>query len=273
MTVDRSLVRRQMTGILRLELGRSLASRRSLALYFLALAPVGLVALWAMTPFPEREFSGPAEAISVFAGVFEAYLTVCIFFSTLYLFMNLFRAEILDRSLHYYFLAPVPRVVLAAGKYLAAFVASSAVFIVSTTLLFVTVCIPWGIGGALRYLLEGPGLANLLGYLGIVVLACAGYGSVFLLVGLFFRNPVVPAALLWLWELVNFLLPPLLKRFSVIHYLRSLYPVPPDEEIFAVLTEPTPAWIAVLGLAVFTALVLVCAGWRARRMEISYGGE
>ena len=31
-------------------------------------------------------------------------------------------------------------------------------------------------------------------YLGITVLACIGYGAVFLTLGLFFRNPMLPAA-------------------------------------------------------------------------------
>jgi len=42
---------------------------------------------------------------------------------------------------------------------------------------------------------------------------------------------------------------------------------------FAVLVEPTPVWIAVPGLVIFTAVVLFLAGLQIRRMEISYAGE
>ncbi len=38
-------------------------------------------------------------------------------------------------------------------------------------------------------------------------------------------------------------------------------------------TDPTPIWISVPGLVIFTALVLAFAGWRAGRMEINYGGD
>ena len=67
--------------------------------------------------------------------------------------------------------------------------------------------------------------------------------------------------------------PPGLKKISVIHYLTSLVPVPMSEGPFAVLAEPTPAWIAVPSLLLFTAVVLFLAGLHIRRMEISYAGD
>ena len=110
-------------------------------------------------------------------------------------------------------------------------------------------------------------------YLTITILACIGYGAFFLVIGLFVRNPIIPALLLYGWEWINFLLPPLLKKISVIHYLNSLVPVPISEGPFAVVAEPTPAWIAIPGLVIVTALVLILAGTRIRRMEIRYGSE
>jgi hypothetical protein len=92
-------------------------------------------------------------------------------------------------------------------------------------------------------------------------------------VGLFFRNPIIPAVVLYLWEWANFLMPPVLKKISVIHYLNSLAPVPVYEGPFAVPALPTPAWIAVPSLIVVTALVLILASRRIRHMEIRYGSE
>ena len=77
----------------------------------------------------------------------------------------------------------------------------------------------------------------------------------------------------WGWELINFVLPPLLKKLSVIYYLHSLYPIPLPEFFVTVAADPTPAWVTALGLLIFTALVLAFASWRAREMEISYGDE
>ena len=270
---DRRRMLRQLAGTMRLEIRNSLLSRRAFAVYFLAFAPVMLVALWAISPFPRQEFDGAAEATTMFAVMFEAYLRVSIFFSALFLFVNLYRAEILEKSLHYYFLSPVRREVVAAGKYLAALVVGCAMFIVSTTILFVLTTIPWGISAFANYVFGGPGLGNLIAYLSVVILAFTGYGALFLLVGLVFRNPVIPAAALWLWEAANLLLPPLLKRFSVVYYLQALYPVPLSRSLFEVVAEPPPVWLAVAGGIVVTAAVLAVAGWRVRNMEVSYGGE
>ncbi len=42
---------------------------------------------------------------------------------------------------------------------------------------------------------------------------------------------------------------------------------------FAVLVEPTPAWISVPSLLLFTGVVLFLASLHIRRMEISYAGD
>jgi hypothetical protein len=87
-------------------------------------------------------------------------------------------------------------------------------------------------------------------------------------IGLFFRNPVVPALIVYGWEWLNFLLPPSLKRISIIHYLHSLVPVPVSEGPFATVVEPTSPWLAIPGLLLLTLLVLVIASRRIRRMEM-----
>jgi hypothetical protein len=123
------------------------------------------------------------------------------------------------------------------------------------------------------YLLDGAGLGQSFTYLSITLLGCIGYGAFFLVIGLLFRNPIIPALMAYGWEWLNFLLPPLLKKISVIHYLHSLAPVPVPEGPFAVVAEPTPAWISVPGLLIVTAIVMVLASLQIRRMQISYGGE
>ena len=61
----------------------------------------------------------------VFAGIFQVYfLRLGIFFGCLGIFSNLFRAEVLERTLHYYFMSPVRREVLAVSKYLAGLIAA-----------------------------------------------------------------------------------------------------------------------------------------------------
>ncbi len=78
-----NLLARQLWGVFRLDIRRALLSARSFAVYFLAFAPLVLVAIWAFTPFPTEEFEGPQEAALVFSVLFELYVRVSIFFSTL----------------------------------------------------------------------------------------------------------------------------------------------------------------------------------------------
>src|SRR5688500_4997496 len=128
-----------------------------------------------------------------------------------------------------------------------------------------------------RFFLDGQGLTQLLTYAGITMLACVGYGAFFMVVGLFIRNPIIPALLLYGWEWLNFLLPPLLKKISVIHYLNSMMPVPLSAAIsegpLAVVVEPTPAWISVPSMLLVTVVVLILAAYRTRHMEIRYGND
>jgi hypothetical protein len=133
--------------------------------------------------------------------------------------------------------------------------------------------LPLGYSGAMTQLFDGHGLNQVLTYLGITVLACIGYGAVFLVIGLFFRNPIIPAVVLYGWEFINFLLPPMLKKLSVIHYLHSLNPVPIPDGPFAIVAEPTSAWMTIPGLVLVTIAVLTMASVRIRQMEIKYGSE
>jgi len=114
-------------------------------------------------------------------------------------------------------------------------------------------------------------MAQLLTYAGITILACIGYGAFFIIVGLFFRNPIIPALALYLWEWINFLLPPLLKKISVIHYLNSLVPIPVSQGPLAVINRAHTCLDCIPSLLVVTALVLLGAGYRIRHLEIKYG--
>lgn len=264
-----SLWLRQTGAIVRLELKKNLWGKRSILLYLLALLPIFLII--ALVAVPPDEVRDAAERNVVFANIYGALiLRTVVFFGCAWIFMNLFRGDIVDRSLHYYFLSPVRREVLVAGKYLSGLLASMILFVSTTVASMLLLYLPTG-GGS--YLLNGAGLGQLLTYAGITSLACLGYGAFFLVVGLFFRNPIIPALVMYGWEWLNFLLPPVLKKISVIHYLNSLSPIPINEGPFAILVEPTPAWISVPGLLFVTAMVLGLASLQIRRMEIKYGGE
>lgn len=265
---------RQVAAIARLEFGKNFLGKRAVLMYLLAGLPVVLTAAMALFPITARKLADPATATEAYSVVFETViLRLSVFFGCAWIFMNLFRGEVIDRSLHYYFLSPVRREVLTVGKYLSGLVGTMTLFVGATALTLFFIHMPRGASASVNHILYGPGLKYIAAYLGIVAFACVGYGAVFLLVGLYFRNPFFPAIAIAGWEFIGFLLPPVLKKISVLHYLKSLTPVPMSEGPFAVVVEPTPAWVSVPGLLVFTAVTLVLAGWWTRKMEIRYGGE
>jgi hypothetical protein len=267
-----SLYLRQLRAIVAFDMKKNFFGKRSLLVYLLALMPIGLLLLVALVnPIPASQVNRLPTVFSIFFN--SLILRTIVFFGCAWIFMNLFRGEIVDRSLHYYFLSSVRRELLVTGKYLSGLLTSAILFTTLTIVCMLLMFFPHYYSSSMRFFFEGAGLSQLFWYVTITILACIGYGAFFLVVGLFVRNPIIPALVLYGWEWINFLLPPLLKKISVIHYLNSLVPVPISEGPFAVIAEPTPAWISIPGLLIVTALVLFVAGTRIRRMEVRYGSD
>jgi ABC-type transport system involved in multi-copper enzyme maturation permease subunit len=262
---------RQIAAILRFELHKNFFGRRAILIYLLAFLPLFPLVLLVIFDPPGNEWRDIVRVREIYANLYNGLiLRTIVFFGSAWIFMNLFRGEIVDRSLHYYFLSAVRREVLVVGKYVSGLVTTVVVFTATTWISLLMLYIP---RQGLDAFIGRQGLNHALTYAGITILACIGYGAFFLIVGLFVRNPIIPALVLYGWEWLNFLLPPLLKKVSVIHYLNSLMPVPISEGPFAVIAEPTPAWIAVPSMLGVTVIVLALAGYRIRHMEIRYGSD
>jgi ABC-type transport system involved in multi-copper enzyme maturation permease subunit len=229
----------------------------------------------------QENFSMPNESIA-FAAVFQFfYLRLAIFFGCLGIFMNLFRGEILDKSLHFYFLAPIRRDVLMVGKFLAGLLATCIIFVTSEMLQIIFFTSQFSPNARELYLYQNHGLEHAAAYLGVTALACLGYGAFFLAAGILFRNPILPAGVILAWEAINPFLPALLKKFSVIYYLKSLCPVdipnsPGTPALLSLLVsnpEPVSAPVAILGVVGVSMLVLYVSSFQIRRMEINYTTE
>ena len=275
---DWSLWMRQIRAILRIEVKKNFWGKRALLIYLLAAVPVFLTFLLAIVhPNAGDDIRNDwPRAQGIFAAIIyrALILQTIVYFGCAWIFMNLFRGEVVDKSLHYYFLCALRREVLVAGKYISGLVVSIVLFTLSTAGALFFLYYARGYQASMNYLFDGPGLKQCLAYVGITILACVGYGAVFMVIGLFFRNPIIPALLVYGWEWINFLLPPVLKKISIIHYLHSLSPIPVTEgKLLATVVDPTPAWISIPSMIVFTAVVLILASVRIRRMEISYGNE
>ncbi|MGA2652932.1 MAG: hypothetical protein ABSF28_20630 [Terracidiphilus sp.] len=258
--------------LVRIEVRRNLFSWKASWIYFLAFVPALIILIHLL--FDRHPDFQLADDTSVLAGIIQFYyLRLAVFFGCLGIFSRLIRGEMVERSLHFYLLAPVRREVLLLSKFVAGSISSILLFGTAILADFALMYAAFG-GAGQDYIFRGPGLSQLEAYLAIVVLACLGYGAVFLLFSMMFRNPM-PAAMLFLgWEAINPIMPSLLQKISVASYLRHLMPINvPGDGIFALLTvqtEPVPAWAAALGLLIFIAVVLAYSCVRIRRLEIRY---
>jgi ABC-type transport system involved in multi-copper enzyme maturation permease subunit len=265
----------QIGRLVRIELRRNLFSWKAGWIYFLAFIPALIILIHGVVD--RHDAASLSDDTGVLAGIVQLYyLRLGIFFGCLGIFSRLIRGEMIERSLHFYLLAPVRREVLLLGKFLAGSISAVLVFGSAILLDFLLMYGPYGNAGSF-FIFHGPGLGQLGAYLAIAVLSCLGYGAIFLLLSMVFRNPI-PGALLFLgWETINPVLPSILQKLSVASYLRHLMPVSvPAEGLFALLTvetEPVSGWVAALGLLVLIAVVLTYSCYRMRSLQIRYTTE
>ena len=260
---------RQMRTVMAIELGRMLGGRRMLPL--LALAALPAVAMAASGLFAE-DGASLAAAKASFATIFSRLLLgACLFFGCALIFTQLIRGEILRQSLHFYFLSPMRREILAVAKYAAGVLATWALFGGATVVSFLLIYLP----GGSAWLLDdfaGTAFPQLLGYVGTTMLGCVSYGALFLIFGLVFRNPILPTVALLGWEGLHFLLPAALQMASVRFHLKNLAPMLAESsDLSQTLATAPAAWISVLTLLALAAVGRIAAAALLRRLEIDYG--
>ncbi len=269
-----SLWLRQLSSIIRIEVKKSLFSKQALIVCGLATIPIVLMALFSLNYDSEFGDGNIELARRAYAFIYSSLiLGAVVFLGSAIMFTALFRGELLDRSIHYYLLAPVRRVILVTGKYLAALISSAVLFSSVTIVCYLLIYPPYG---ATRFVLDvssGIALTQLSTYLGITLLGCIGYGAVFMTTGLLFRNPLLPVGFIMGWEVLHFVLPPALKLFSVIHYLKGLLPMPQDEGPLAIIVSPPGVGVSILGILGLSVVALATTLVLVKRMEIRYTEE
>jgi ABC-type transport system involved in multi-copper enzyme maturation permease subunit len=258
-----------------MELKRNLFSWRASWIYFLAFIPAVLIFTHLVVD-PHLP-STMSEDTTILAGIVQFYyIRLGLFFGCLGIFSRLIRGEMIERSLHFYLLSPVRRELLLLSKFVAGSISALLLFGTAITADFALIYAGYGAAGR-DYVFNGPGLGQWEAYVAIIVLACLGYGAIFLLVSMMFRNPTPAALLVWGWEAINPVMPSLLQRFSVVFYLHHLMPVNvAGKGIFALLTvetEPVSGWAATLQLFLLIVVVLFYSCYRIRTLEIRYTTE
>jgi ABC-type transport system involved in multi-copper enzyme maturation permease subunit len=260
----------QTTAVVTFELRKFFTGRKWFFPLLLALAPVSLATMMLLFGRPP----GNSQIILVFAVMFQTFmLRLMILFGCALVFANLYRGDMVTRTIHIYLLTPIRREVLVAGKYVAGLLITGTLYGAAVAASNILIHTANGPAVAQAHFYNGPGTSQLLSYLAVAILACVGYGSVFMLTGFLFKNPAIPAAFVLVWESANVFLPAALQKISVVHYLQSIVPVPIPLGPFAVITAPASVFTSVTGLAVFTIAVLIFNGMLMRKAQINYSSD
>jgi ABC-type transport system involved in multi-copper enzyme maturation permease subunit len=271
------LYARQISVLVRNEVRRNLFTRRRIWVYFLSLVPVIFLILrniFGHGQFEATYIEENTQGLAILVQLY--YLRLGVFFACMGIFTWLFRGEMVQRTLHYQFLAPVRREVLVVGKFLAGALVSIFLFEFAVASCFYLTYSRFGSPGQ-AYMFGGPGLSQLGAYLLVTALACLGYGAVFLALSLVFKNPIIPGVIMMGWETISPVFPNWAQRLSVTFYLKQLCPVatPADGPlaIFTVVAEPVSRFAAVFGLCFLALAILVLSCFLIRRIEIVYTAE
>lgn len=240
-------------GVFRLALEGMLWSRRSLLMAILLGLPIVFALLFRgmlMTRLPAR-----ITGFDLYAVVIATYYVrnllplAALFYAT-----SLIADEVEGRTLTYLLTRPLPRPAILAGKFVAYLTTTLALTLPSVVITFFLLATARGLAGI------GADVPELFRDLGVVVLTLVAYGSLFTLLGVLLRRPVIPGLLfLFVWELIANL-PGYLPRFTLTAWLRSLLHHQPAEEglggLFQMQILPGGEALGVLlgGCALFLAL-------------------
>jgi hypothetical protein len=268
---------RQTSAILRTELRKNFITARGFWIYIIAAAPAVIVWLHSIVALMKGSRHGITNDTEIMAGMFQIFfLRPAVYFGCVGIFTYLFRGEMVERSLHFYFLAPVRREVLIAGKFLAGLITSVFFFCGSIAVTFFGFYYHYSTQER-DFFMMSAGYNHLFAYISITALACMAYGALFLFLGIRYRNPIIPAVTLLLWESLNMFLPAWLRKFSILYYLRSMTPVALELKgpgaLLGSVVDPVPAWIAIVALSAISAVLLSFAVNQLKRTEISYSAD
>ncbi|HUK91963.1 MAG TPA: hypothetical protein VLZ81_16300, partial [Blastocatellia bacterium] len=166
---------RQFKAVVRIETKKNFLGWRAVPLYLIAAGPIFLLAIFSIFASFQRGLGESQGELSIaLANLYEGLiLRTVVFFGCAWMFMNLFRGEIVDKSLHYYFLTPMRREVLVGAKFASGLAAAAILFSATTIGSFIFAFMSLGYPAFTRFELSGTGLSLCASYVVITVLACA----------------------------------------------------------------------------------------------------
>jgi ABC-2 type transport system permease protein len=230
----------------------ALKAKRTRVFILLGLVPVVL-----MSAVRIMESAGSLSAGS--SGDFFAKVMLSLFFQLLVPVLALFfgstivSEELDNKTLVYLTTVPVPRRVVLLGKYLAALLLAALLVGCGFCLCF--------LAASLTRLGDPAAWGELGVFLGASLLALFCYSALFTAAGAFMKKSIlVGLFFVFGWESVVQYFPGVTQKFTIIHWVKSLLPIPPGEGGFLIFQlQPSPPLQSALTLLVAGLLFLFLA--------------
>jgi ABC-type transport system involved in multi-copper enzyme maturation permease subunit len=201
------------------------------------------------------------------AGDFFSKVMLSLYFQLLIPVLALFfgstiiNEELDNKTLVYLTTSPVPRRVILLGKYLAAFLLL--LLVVGSGFLFSF------LSAASNRLNQTAAWEELGVYLGTSLLALFCYSALFTMAGTFMKKSILMGLFfVFGWESVVQYFPGVTQKFTIIHWIKSLLPIPPGEGGFLIFQlQPSPALESIIVLLAAGCLFLFLAVFIFQRKE------
>lgn len=132
--------------------------------------------------------------------------------------------EIDNRTIIYLFTRPIPKYIIVIGKFLAYILGVLIIIIPPILISFLVILSDIKLADSFSYVVN-----NFASQLGVIVLSAIVYGTIFMFFGSRLRHPIIAGMLLAFgWEKIVIIVPGLIRKFSVVHYLISVFPIEPS---------------------------------------------
>jgi ABC-2 type transport system permease protein len=201
------------------------------------------------------------------AGDFFSKVMLSLYFQLLIPVLALFfgttivNEELDNKTLVYLTTVPVPRRAVILGKYLAAYL--MLLLIVGSGFLLSF------LASALNRLNQASAWEDLAVYLGAALLALFCYSALFTAAGAIMKKSILLGLFfVFGWESVVQYFPGVTQKFTIVHWVKSLLPIPPGEGGFLIFQlQPSPALESVAVLIIAGLLFLFLAVLIFQRKE------
>ena len=247
--------------IFKLTLRQILRNKRTVFVFLGSMSPVVPAIIFRLVDHSTRDALRFIPMLTMILYLMFVTILISLFYGT-----AIIADEIDGKTLTYLFMRPLRKSLILLSKFAAYFVGSVALIAPSHLLTTLIVATDPKVKGNLLF-----HLGMSLKYVGVMSLALLAYGAIFTAFGVRFKHSVLWGLLLVFgWEKIALAVPGNIKKFSVIHYLLSIYPRhgSPTRLIQKFLGDspasPGFAFVMILLIAVFFLCLSI---WIFRRRE------